>query len=429
MDTIFALATAAGRAGVSVFRVSGPQAIDSANFFGVEDLPYTKPVLRKLRTEQNGLIDQALVLRFPEGRSFTGEETIEFHCHGSPAIANCVMSGLSTVPSLRLAEPGEFTRRALMNGKLDLAQVEGLADLLEAETEVQRQRAIQVFDGALGDRVELWRHKVIEAMALIEVTIDFADEDVPVDVVPDVQALLSEVKASIASELQMSSTSERIRNGFEVAILGAPNVGKSTLLNRLAGRDAALTSSYAGTTRDIIEVRYDLKGIPVIFLDTAGIRKTEDHVESLGISRALKRAEQADLRIVLKLGEEEESPIRLSDDDIVALAKRDSFEAGVFGVSGMTGQGITQLLDLIFDRLNARVPKDSVTSRERHRVSMSHALSILEEVEALIVSGSFQAELVAEDLRRIVGELEIMIGRVDVENVLDEVFSAFCLGK
>jgi tRNA modification GTPase len=268
MDTIYSLATGRGKAGVAVVRVSGPRAVDCAEHLAGFRPTGRVPSLRRLHDGDGALIDEALVLFFASGQSFTGEDVVEFQTHGSPAIVAAVLDQLSSLDGVRLAEPGEFTRRALENGCLDLAQVEGLADLIDAETEAQRKQAVRVFDGALGERTERWRIDLIRAAALLEATIDFADEDVPVDVTPEVNQLTTGVLNEINREIAGSSAAERIRDGFEVAILGEPNIGKSTLLNALAGRDAAITSAVAGTTRDVIEVRMDLKGLPVTFLDT-----------------------------------------------------------------------------------------------------------------------------------------------------------------
>ena len=256
-DTIFALATAPGKAGVAVVRLSGTRVSEAADLL-CGGLP--SPRLASLRVLKDGegrRLDEALVLYFPEKASFTGEAVLELQLHGSVAVVNQVLRVLSNIEGLRLAEPGEFTRRALENGCMDLAQVEGLADLIEAETEAQRQQALRVLSGDLGKIAEVWRNDLIRAAALIEATIDFADEEVPVDVTPEVNALLSETRKTLEREIAGVSVAERIRTGFEVAILGAPNVGKSTLLNALAGREAAITSEIAGTTRDVIEVRMD----------------------------------------------------------------------------------------------------------------------------------------------------------------------------
>ena len=297
MSTIFAQASAAGKAGVAVVRISGPQAFSAASQL-CGSLPAPRQAgLRRLRSAAGEVLDEALVLCFSEKASFTGEETVELQTHGSVAVVNALLAELGTVDGLRLAEPGEFTRRALANGRLDLAQVEGLADLIASETEAQRQQALRLFSGGLGDLAAHWRERLIRASALLTVTIDFADEEVPVDVSPEVLELIAEVQTAMQAQVDGFGAAERIRTGYEVAIVGPPNVGKSTLLNALAGRDAAITSEVAGTTRDVIEVRMELAGLPVTLLDTAGLRETDDTVEKIGVARALERAKAADLRV------------------------------------------------------------------------------------------------------------------------------------
>lgn len=426
MDTIFALATARGKAGVAIVRVSGPLAFETARkLAGVEPTPRV-PVLALIKGADGSLIDQGLILPFAEGASFTGEDVIEFQLHGSPAIASAVLEELGGLNGLRLAEPGEFTRRAMENGCLDLAQVEGLADLIDAETEAQRRQAIRVFSGALGDKTEGWRRDLIRAAALLEATIDFADEDVPVDVTPEVTSLTERVRAEVSEAAAGVKMAERIREGFEIAIVGKPNVGKSTLLNALAGREAAITSSIAGTTRDVIEVRMDLRGLPVTFLDTAGLRETEDEVESIGVARALARAEQADLRIFLTGLDGEPNLVAPKGEDIVVQGKAD---LGGTGVSGLTGEGVSNLLDRAHEILSERASGAGLAIRERHRVALIKAEAALEACAAELSLGMDRAEIAAEELRIAVRALESMIGRVDVESVLDEIFASFCLGK
>lgn len=426
MDTIFALATARGKAGVSIVRVSGPRAFEIAEKLTGREIPARKPVLADLLSPDLELIDQALVLGFEQGSSFTGEKVVEFQLHGSPAIVSAVLVLLGDAEGLRLAEPGEFTRRALENGCLDLAQVEGLADLIDAETEAQRRQAVKVFSGALGAKAEAWRKDLIRAAALLEATIDFADEDVPVDVSPEVRELTSGVRLELQKMADGVGAAERIRDGFEIAIVGPPNAGKSTLLNALAGREAAITSSVAGTTRDVIEVRMDLRGLPVTFLDTAGLRETSDEVESIGIDRAVQRANTADLRLFLTDGPQTELLIEPLDDDIVVQGKSD--QTGV-GVSGLTGKGVPELLSQVYAVLEGRAAGAGLAIRERHRIALMRASEALEACNSEMLYGMDRAEIAAEELRAAVRALESMIGRVDVESVLDEIFASFCLGK
>jgi tRNA modification GTPase len=353
----------------------------------------------------------------------------ELHLHGSPAVVAAVLRELGEVPGLRLAEPGEFTRRALENDRLDLAQVEGLADLIEAETEAQRRQALRVLSGDLGRRAETWRAALIRAAALLEATIDFADEDVPTDVTPEVTALLDATLVDLRREAEGVTVAERIRDGFEVAIVGRPNAGKSTLLNALAGREAAITSEVAGTTRDVIEVRMDLRGLPVTILDTAGLRDTSDTVESIGVARAIERARAADLRVFLLEDDGESLPLAPLPGDITALGKADLRTGPAFAVSGKTGAGIADLIDRIAETLATRAEGAGLAIRERHRTAIQRAIRALESARGEVQHGSDRTELAAEDLRTAVRALDSLVGRVDVEDILDEIFASFCLGK
>lgn len=427
MDTIYALATARGRAGVAVIRISGPRAWEAASSLAGA-LPEPRHSAVRRLTWNGETIDEALVLIFNEGHSFTGERVAEFQLHGSIAIVGAVFSALGSLPGLRPAVAGEFTRRALENGRLDLTQVEGLADLIDAETEAQRRQAMRVFSGAIGSQTNRWRADLIRAAALLEATIDFVDEDVPVDVAPEVTELVGGVLADIRHERGGIAISERIRDGFEVAIVGLPNAGKSTLLNALAGREAALTSEYAGTTRDIIEVRMDLDGLPVTLLDTAGLRETTDVVETMGVERAIKRAKAADLRIFLL--SEGMLPIGLipGGEDVVVAGKAD-LGSSQEGVSGLTGQGLDELITQISGILQRRAVGASTMTRERHRIALLSAQEALESALVEVDFGSVRTELAAEDLRRAIRALETLVGRIDVEDLLDEIFSSFCIGK
>ena len=427
METIFALASARGKAGVSVIRVSGPKASEAGRLLA-GSLPAPRVAgLRKLRLGDE-VLDEAVVLVFEHGASFTGENIVEFHIHGSIATVTAVLNALESIAGLRLAEPGEFTRRALENGCLDLTQVEGLSDLIDSETEAQRKQALKVLSGAVGKVADRWRLDMIRAAALIEATIDFADEEVPVDVSPEVLVLIDGVLGEIREETRRISASERIREGFEVAIVGRPNAGKSTLLNALAGRDAAITSEVAGTTRDVIEVRMDLGGIAVTLLDTAGLRDTQDIVEKIGIDRAVSRANASDLRVFL-IDEGEIPLLEPREDDLVVRGKADLLPAEGLAVSGKTGAGLDQLVGEITRILESRAAGAGVMTRERHRIAMKTALQAMESARNEVLLGSDRAEMAAEELRTAVRALESLVGRVDVEHLLDEIFSSFCIGK
>lgn len=428
MDTIFALASARGKAGIAVIRISGPHAFAAARSLA-GSVPRPRVAGLRQLASNGEVLDEALVVAFPAGASFTGEEVVELHLHGATATVSAVLRALGAIEGLRLAEAGEFTRRALENGRLDLAQVEGLADLIEAETEAQRKQALRVLSGEIGARAAEWRKDLIRAAALLEATIDFADEDVPVDVAPEVLALIGRVSDSLSMELRGFGASERIRDGFEVAIVGRPNAGKSTLLNALAGREAAITSEHAGTTRDVIEVRMDLDGLAVTILDTAGLRETGDVVEGIGVQRALERAERADLRVFL-LDEEDVPLLGPRPGDLLVHGKGDIGPARQgLSVSGKTGAGLRELTAAIGAALSDRTAGAATITRERHRAAIFRAAEALESAGNQISGRGGVPELAADDLRRAVRALESLVGLVDVEDLLDEIFASFCIGK
>jgi tRNA modification GTPase len=384
--------------------------------------------VRELRDEGT-VVDRPLVLLFEAGSSFTGEDAAELHLHGSPAVVARVLAILSARPGLRQAEPGEFTRRALENGRMDLTQVEGLADLIEAETEAQRRQAMRVLEGDLCRAAEEWRGHLVQAQALVAASIDFADEDLPEALLANALSHLNSVAVALRSQEAGAFAAERVRDGFEVAILGRPNLGKSTLINKIAGRLAAITSEEPGTTRDIIEVRMDLDGLAVTFLDTAGIRETTSAIEAVGVSLALSRAESADLRVVL-VETDEPPPVDLRPGDIVVRSKADlrrdtSFQA----VSGRTGEGVEALLRQISAELQSRVAGASLATRERHRAAISAARVEAEAAQEILRQRPEHPELSAEHMRRAARALDSLIGRVDVEDLLDEIFARFCIGK
>ena len=430
-DIIFALASAKGRAGVSVIRVSGKNSIFSIEKLLKNTLPVDNKCLRKIYDADDNIIDEVLILTFKEKASFTGDETVEIHCHGSTAVVTYILQTLSNIKNFRIADPGEFTRRALENGNLDLTQVEGLADLIESETEAQRRLAIRSMDGALSSKVQEWRKDLIRAVSLIEATIDFADEDIPTDVTPEVLGLINKTQADIKSEIKGSFAAERIREGFEIAIVGPPNIGKSTLLNALAGRDAAITSDMAGTTRDVIEVKMDISGFAVTLLDTAGIRETTDKIEQIGVDRAKLRAKNADLRLfITHSGEPNDLKLNPEENDIVVIGKSDLLnKSDILAISGKSGEGLDSLLKEISDKLSRLSIGAQTATRERHRISMIKAQRFLDAGKLLIEDNLELSELASSELHQGIQTLSSLIGSVGVEDLLDEIFSSFCLGK
>lgn len=427
MDTIFALASAPGKAGIAIIRISGSAAISVVEKITQSELNGPTPKLRVIHDVDGNFIDQALILTFQAPNSFTGENVAELHLHGSSAVVSSIIDLLNNIRGLRLAEAGEFTRRSLDNGKIDLAQVEGLADLIDAETSAQHKQAAKVFTGALGTKTKEWRQTLIKAAALLVATIDFSDEEVPEVVTSEVETLINKVLTELDKEIVGVQTAERIRAGFEVAIVGAPNLGKSTLLNFLVGREAAITSNISGTTRDIIEVKLDLRGLPVTILDTAGIRESVDEIEEVGISRALERSSLCDLRIVLSEDGKHPPGLVQRETDIVCIAKDDDGKRG--GVSGKTGAGVDDLKHNIWSYLINQAQHVGVATRERHRVSMVDAKHFLKNAVVLLKDGPEYYDVTTEEIRAATHALDSLIGRIGIENVLDEVFSSFCLGK
>lgn len=418
MDTIFAEATPPGRGGVSVFRVSGPRAREILEDLAGPLAQARKTYLRGLR-DQGELIDRALVMWFQEGQSFTGEEVAELHLHGAPVIGKRLEEALLR-RDLRRAEAGEFTRRAFLNGQISLADAEGLADLLAAETEAQRKLAMKVADGEIGVIAGVMRKKLVRAGALVEVSIDFADEEVPDEVPLEVLSLLAEVRAEIAALLKTYPATERLRQGYEVAIIGPPNAGKSTLLNRIAQREVALVSDIAGTTRDVIELRLDLRGLPVTLLDTAGLRESDDIVEQMGVERARRRADDADLRI--HLSEDGVAQDGFKPGDLVLKSKADDVVDGK-SVSGLTGKGVEAVLDRLYSELKHRAADSGLISHKRQAEALARASAVLD------IDANAAPEFLAEAIRQSNIALLSVVGLIGAEDYLDEIFSAFCIGK
>ena len=428
MDTIFAVATAPGKAGLAVIRVSGDAAWRVADALS-GPVPETRRMeVRRVSDQSGAFLDQAMVVVFEKGASFTGEKIAEFHLHGSTAVVRAVMQAIEATGLCRLSEPGEFTRRAFENGQLDLAQVEGLADLIESETEMQRKQALLSLNGALSDQVAKWRADLLRAVALLEATIDFVDEEIPAGLEQDVVALLRRTIEGFDREIKGFGAAERVRQGFEVAIVGRANAGKSTLLNRLAGRAAAITSEIAGTTRDVIEVRMDIGGIPVTLLDTAGLRETDDVVEAKGVELARRRADAADVRVHLVDAQEANSVLDVRDGDFVLVAKDDEGRLPD-GISGVTGAGVDRFLSRLGSVLTERVSGGGLVVHERQRRGVWESRGFLKRALDGLESGDMDVDLISEEVRSAIRCLEFVLGRLDVESVLEEIFSSFCIGK
>jgi len=438
METIFAPATARGRGGVAVVRVSGPDAEAAlARLSGRGIGTIRQAEVRSLSDPESGeLLDQALVLGFRAPHSFTGEDVVELHLHGGLAVVDSVIEGLGKIVGLRLAEPGEFTRRAVENGKFDLAAAEGIADLIEAETSAQRRQALRQMAGGFGEVCDGWRDRLIKILAYVEAEIDFADEDLPSDlaksVMPGVTLLIDEIGGFLADR-----RGEKIRDGIFVAVVGPPNVGKSSLVNFLARRDAVIVSEEAGTTRDVVEVRMVLGGLPVTICDTAGLREATGSIEKEGIRRAKATAEQADLRIWMscvggdeKMAAENVRPVDLSVLNKVDMAPDRAADGETISISVATGLG----LDVLSERLEAQIltlfgeTEVPVVTRERHRVELQSCREALQSAVSLVEQDG-DISLVAEELRRAVRAVGRITGRVDVEELLDVVFRDFCIGK
>jgi len=399
--------------------------------------PPRTAALRRFHNEAGRVIDTGLLLWFPAPESFTGEDVAEIQVHGGRAVIAAVLAALGCVPGLRLAEPGEFTRRAVENGKFDLTAAEGLADLINAETEAQRRQALRQYDGALADLYEGWRAELIEQAAWIEASIDFAEEELPDDVFARARAAIAGIADGIARHVDDGGRGEIIREGLRIALIGPPNAGKSSLLNALARRDVAIVSEIPGTTRDVIEVKLDLGGYPVVVADTAGLREAGDAIEEEGVRRALARARAAELVVLVLDGQSDTRPALAADVEarlcLTVWNKRDlakhAARQNEINISAKTGEGV----DAFVAALTARIGEIADTQTESPPLTRArHREALLEAKDALtraLRAPDDQPELMAEDVRLALRSIGRITGRVDVEDLLDVIFRDFCIGK
>ncbi len=436
-STIYALASAPGKAGVAVFRISGAAAQGALAHLGV-----TKPLLPRiatlvhLKTPQGAVLDQALALFFPAPYSFTGEDVVELHTHGSRAVTKLLLEALQAAPGCRLAEAGEFARRAFLAGKLDLAQAEGLADLIDAETRAQHAQAVRQLGGANSEQVEALRQSILEPLALLEAYIDFPDEEIPESVLTQMRTRVASLTEQLTRLLDDGSIGEKTREGLDIVILGPPNAGKSSLLNILAKREAAIVSPEAGTTRDLIEVPMEIAGYAVTMVDTAGLREAGGAVEAEGIRRARTRAAQADLTLYLydvsDTAALRDHAAQAPTPGLVVLNKSDLAKAAptlpfpYLLISAATGEGITALIDALTEQIIARMEHHTppVITRHRHREALADALATIRRFDP-----HAPLELICEELRLTARAIGKITGKIAVDDVLDLVFSRFCIGK
>lgn len=432
-DTIFALATAPGRAGVAVVRVSGGAAAGALDRLARgKPIPPRKATLCLLRSREGVPIDQAIVLWFPAPHSFTGEDVVEFHLHGGRAVLSAVFDELGAMPKVRPAEPGEFSRRAVENGKFDLTQAEAIADLVDAETEAQRRQAFRQYDGALGALYGRWREGLVSAEALAEAAIDFSDEEIPDGILDKAREESGAILAEMQDHLDDAKCGELIREGLKLAVIGPPNAGKSSLVNALVKREVAIVSAVPGTTRDVIAVHLDIGGYAFVLSDTAGLRECGDMVEAEGVKRAINAARSADVIVLVQDGSAR-APFDLAeefrDKEIVRVWNKadlpwPSMRDGI-KISAKTGEGVSDLIAALAEVADARLYRQNIAlSRPRHRAA------VFEAVEALTRAQTApEPELFAEDVRLAARAIGRIVGMVDVDEILDVVFRNFCIGK
>lgn len=443
--TIYALSTVYGKSGVAVVRVSGQQALKAVELMTDLDIGRIKPryaYFTDIKSAVDGCkLDKSLLLYFKGPHSFNGEDIVEFQIHGSRAVISGVLDSLAAIPGFRLAEPGEFSRRAFYNHKMDLTEAEGLADLIDAETSEQQKYAVRQMDGELKNLYSRWRSDLVKVLAHLEAFIDFPDEDIPVSVMGEMKNTVFKVENDVTRHLQDDKIGERLREGFRVVIVGPPNAGKSSLLNAVAKREAAIVSDIAGTTRDAVDVHLDLKGYPVMFTDTAGLREVEDAIEKKGIEIAYHKINEADLVICLFDASQDTVHIfdnlkkTISGKMLLVANKTDRLSAerisslrqeGCLTIAAKPRQGLEQLLQAITERIENRFTSNSnlLITRARYREALKETVEALETFTL-----RKEIELAAEDVRLAARALGKITGRIEVDDILDKIFGSFCIGK
>ena len=442
--TIFALSTGPGISGVAVIRISGPETAKVLKNLTKHSLPKPRvATLRKISKINNSeLIDEGIILWFPGPESYTGEDMAEIQVHGSKAVVDALHSSLSSIENCRLAEPGEFTKRAFQNGKINLLKAESIADLISSETEIQRQQAIKIMNGKSADEFNFLRKKLIRILSHVEAKIDFPDEDLPNNILDEIKNSSDEVTTKIKKILNDQKVGERIREGFKIAILGPTNAGKSSLMNHLSNRDVAIVSEIAGTTRDVIETHLNIDGYPVIISDTAGIRESKDEIEKKGIKLSLNRAEEADLKLVVvdakSLDFTDVLKSLLDENAILVINKSDLLEKDIDPeikktnhvlISIKENKNIDELILKIKNNLkNKFITNDDILiTRARHRQHLEQCLDHLKNFNQKKEIEDF--DKAAEDLRLATRHLGMIVGKVDVEEILGSIFNDFCIGK
>ncbi len=433
-STIFALSTVPGISAIAIVRLSGPDSFKAAGVLCGFKQPVISEMrrtyLRKIYSDEGRLLDEGLVVFFDANKSFTGERMVELHLHGSQAVIRTVLVSLSKLEYMRAAEAGEFTKQALENNRLNIFEAEGLSDLLLAETEAQQQQALNIYSGLMSDRISRWKSLVIKMLSLVEAEIDFSDEVEVGNIANLLRTDLKTVENFLVGERDGFKAAEAIRDGFEVAFVGSTNVGKSTLLNNLARRNVAITSGISGTTRDIIELRFNLNGLPVTFLDTAGLRLTKDSVEKIGVANSIDRANRSDIRIFLvdDIEEIKGFGVYRKRSDIILRPKGD-LPGKEPSISGRTGKGVESLLNTLTETLEKKTNEASSITKLRHLEKVNSGLKGIGLVKIQIESDSPEVEIIAEELRNILRSFDGLLGLVDTEEVLGEIFSNFCIGK